>query len=60
MKIYNIVADANVSLFSRAGNMCYGNQFYSLKTPKNTVLSQAKIFLFPGHKFFFRNIGFPV
>ena len=58
-KLGNIVADANVSQFSRAGNMCCGNKFCCSENNKCFCL-ESKSFLLPGHKFCVRNICFPV
>ena len=58
-KLVNIVADANVPQFSRAGNMCCGNKFCCSET-KNVFAMESKTFLLPGHKFCVGNIGFPV
>ena len=54
-KLGNIVADANVSQFSHAGNMCCGNKFCCSET-KNVFAMESKTFLLPGHKFCVRNI----
>ena len=59
VKLGNIVADANVSQFSRAGNMCCGNKFCCSET-KNVFAMESKTFLLPGHKFCVQNICFPV
>ena len=58
-KLGNIVADANVSQVSRAGNMCCGNKFCCSET-KNVFALESKTFLLPGHKCCVRNICFPV
>ena len=58
-KLGNIVADANISQFSRAGNMCCGNKFCCSGT-KNVFAMESKTFLLPGHKCCVRKICFPV
>ena len=53
VKLGNIVADANVSQFSRAGNMCCGNKFCCSETKngiKNIFASRTQI-LRPKHMF---------
>ena len=53
-KLGNIVADANVSQFSRAGNICYGNNFAARKQKmflpgvKNIFVSRTQLLL-PQH-----------
>ena len=59
-KLGNIVADANVSQFSRAGNMCCGGNKFCCSETKNVFAWNQMTFLLPGHKFCDRNICFPV
>ena len=54
-KLGNIVADANVSQFSRAGNMCCGNKFCCSENKKCFCL-ESKTFLLPRHKSCVRNM----
>ena len=49
-KLGNIVADANVSQLSRAGNMCCGNKFCCSETKTVFAWSQ-KHFCFPDTNF---------
>ena len=49
-KLGNIVADANVSQFSLAGNVCRGYKFCCSET-NNVFAMESKTFLLRGHKF---------
>ena len=55
VKLGNIVADAYVSQFSLAGNMCCGNKFCCSENKKCFCL-ESKTFFLPGHKFCVRNM----
>ena len=54
-----ILYPANVSQFSRAGNMCCRNKFCCSENKKCFFL-ESKTFLLPGHKFCVRNVCFTV
>ena len=54
-ELRNIVADANVSQFSRAGNIMLRKQILQLGNKKCFCL-KSKTFLLPGHNCCFRNM----